>query len=954
MSLFSKINAKRSGYMQLEYLWGVGLGFAVLLMIRLLVDTGQESSEWTQYLGFGLLLPAALILAVLANKRLPVAQLKVPMVGFAILISLYYYAHPNNALLIAIPVIAQFVWLGIQTSRTGISHAWQQHLPILISGTVAWTLSYTFIWWVNPYDLATQSMQTIITTLLILLLCFLAFTENQGSVENYAPPRLIRIGKDAVAFLFFVFASYKVDMRMPTTIHHCGLYITPAEMLRQGGHLLWNVPSSYGFLSELVLASMPFQSAWQSLYVLNTIVLSVSAFILYKLIQTSFRGWAAYALAVLVSAGAVFLLPGWGLTDGFAGPQSFPSSGSMRYIWVFVMVAYLIYSYRHDGISRLRRHILIGSFINLCSFLWAVESGFFTFSIWSVYLLVIAYASFKLEPKHEPAVATSPNTMSGPFSPAINTMLFRLGLPVAMLLITMLLIDLLYLFRIGHLPDWRCYYEHSIAVKEGLGSMLIDPQGPIIGMLFCLLLIAVVATRFMSFKRTRELAIAAALFYGLFAVTSNYIGRSHPANLTSLIPLVLLFCAATMHLLKNNRAGFSSYRIALLPVFAVTMISVYDDTGGIDRFISGLKTGYVSNIEDIIPSNDQNMSGNYGTSSGSLDALINQAGIQATEPVACATDILFLQSRITGQDRKPIYWLPVHQMTLLNSLPHERIATYISRFIEQFPTGGWLIICKRDNHPFLEPWLSFAFQANASFENADWRIVHFVPKANFNDRLQEFNQAIPGFASNSAASNQAAPASDGPDQLIAIANAKPTKENFVNVGVWYSNHQKSVDAINYYRKAIAVDSLYSLAYNNLGYEFGVLMILDDYIHYCQKALDLQSDFDLAKNNVASAKRLKKEEAKLYAERGDAELLQKSVDLYLVGNYNGTIKLSQVLLARDPKNTIALNNMGIAYNALGDFDAAISALKKAVELNPNFELAKNNLADSEAKKKNAVK
>lgn len=56
----------------------------------------------------------------------------------------------------------------------------------------------------------------------------------------------------------------------------------------------------------------------------------------------------------------------------------------------------------------------------------------------------------------------------------------------------------------------------------------------------------------------------------------------------------------------------------------------------------------------------------------------------------------------------------------------------------------------------------------------------------------------------------------------------------------------------------------------------------------------------------------------------------------------------------PQNVLAYNNLGSALNAQGKFDEAIPLLQKAVALDANFGLARNNLAfaiTSKAKQQN---
>ncbi len=45
---------------------------------------------------------------------------------------------------------------------------------------------------------------------------------------------------------------------------------------------------------------------------------------------------------------------------------------------------------------------------------------------------------------------------------------------------------------------------------------------------------------------------------------------------------------------------------------------------------------------------------------------------------------------------------------------------------------------------------------------------------------------------------------------------------------------------------------------------------------------------------------------------------------------------------NPKNTKANNNLGFAYGCLGEWDKGIKYCQIALDLDPNFQLAKNNL------------
>ena len=73
-----------------------------------------------------------------------------------------------------------------------------------------------------------------------------------------------------------------------------------------------------------------------------------------------------------------------------------------------------------------------------------------------------------------------------------------------------------------------------------------------------------------------------------------------------------------------------------------------------------------------------------------------------------------------------------------------------------------------------------------------------------------------------------------------------------------------------------------------------------------------------------------------------EQLQKALAYLNSGDFNQSIQWYEKVLANDSSNTTALNNMGLAYMRLKKYDNAVGCFKKAIELEPSFQLAKNNL------------
>ncbi len=59
-------------------------------------------------------------------------------------------------------------------------------------------------------------------------------------------------------------------------------------------------------------------------------------------------------------------------------------------------------------------------------------------------------------------------------------------------------------------------------------------------------------------------------------------------------------------------------------------------------------------------------------------------------------------------------------------------------------------------------------------------------------------------------------------------------------------------------------------------------------------------------------------------------------------YNESIETLKKVISLNPKNSIALNNLGVAYGCIKDWDNGIKFCQLSLKQDPNFQLAKNNL------------
>ncbi|WP_298320159.1 tetratricopeptide repeat protein [uncultured Aquimarina sp.] len=72
------------------------------------------------------------------------------------------------------------------------------------------------------------------------------------------------------------------------------------------------------------------------------------------------------------------------------------------------------------------------------------------------------------------------------------------------------------------------------------------------------------------------------------------------------------------------------------------------------------------------------------------------------------------------------------------------------------------------------------------------------------------------------------------------------------------------------------------------------------------------------------------------------LIQQGVQFMIQKKYKESIKTNLEVLSINENNKVAHNNLCFAYGEIRQFENGIKHCNKAIELDPNFQLAKNNL------------
>ncbi len=204
---------------------------------------------------------------------------------------------------------------------------------------------------------------------------------------------------------------------------------------------------------------------------------------------------------------------------------------------------------------------------------------------------------------------------------------------------------------------------------------------------------------------------------------------------------------------------------------------------------------------------------------------------------------------------------------------------------------------------------------------------------------------------------------------------------YVNMGILYSYEKKNDLAENYFKQAIsigynipAICYFYAKYLHTTGRDDKALEILKQALSLSPADIDSrylvmqiyqeQQDWPnlIATANEtltmlpgdktsmdylasASGKKGKLEEALDNVKQNPTQnnYISLSLVYYNLKDYQKCIDACNEALKIDPKNKLAYNNLGSAYNVMGEWILAEKAFKQALDIDPGFQLAKNNLA-----------
>lgn len=213
-------------------------------------------------------------------------------------------------------------------------------------------------------------------------------------------------------------------------------------------------------------------------------------------------------------------------------------------------------------------------------------------------------------------------------------------------------------------------------------------------------------------------------------------------------------------------------------------------------------------------------------------------------------------------------------------------------------------------------------------------VYHWAPKGTVYQVMAD-SAPLCAVIKNYRITNQEVALTINPAQLAPVNTTDPATNAF-NEGMNYYSQKNFNAAILAFKKAHALAPKNLLMVNNLVASFNELKMFDDALLYANKGLKLDPTFTLLKNNLAETLKAK-------------ALLQPDADYYINISYNyyvqqefeKCITASKMILKYQPNSFLAWNNICSAYNELHQYDKAIEACNKGLQLAPTNDLLKNN-------------
>jgi len=718
----------------LSVLWVSGLATLLVFCLARWSSLDGKTLDWTEYLVLGTLFPV-LILALILSSRISFTAPFYKLAEFSLALSCIVVAtrfalqllklNPSLVLITSALTFMAIAYLASATQNrdaaldkhgsNGKALSGVQRAPDAVASLAADRLSKSaarvveFLAFhakrvLNPVGLTilvplfiaglgwlftsqhltdTSYGRRVFVVILFLVLANLCHKNVPGRT-TVVERSMVKYFGDVAAVVIICILSFRSDQLFGQnepnfrSYHHWGYFIGPAELVREGGWLLWDVPSQYGFLNILLVALFPAKSLWQSLYLVNSALIFLAACFLFFMLRSLRTGRTNYWFSVALAVATTFLLPARPF-----GPQIYPSIGAFRFFWCYVLLAILVWEFRTSRQGKSNTSILwIGCITWVIGTLWSAESAAYSAGIWLPAYMLILW-------RKADGLVDDP----GRLKKTLGKVGLWLLLPCLLLLLSLVTVIVYYLLFLGHVPDYRAFLEFAITFKSGRVSAVSQPldwNGPLGVHFFIFCSVTTAVVHLIQKGLTHSWSLASGAWATLWTTESYFVLKGDDG--VALLPIVCTVIAVILYLFQQEGIDdewASGLKISLFPFFCLILVMAFGSPDGIIDRLRNIKT-FTADIERQLPILNE-----------SARSLLDAANVKPGDPIIYVDESLdMLPARLlesnahAGRVMFTHAWIPIKPFSasMPPVLSEDRIRLHISRFISRIPLSGYLLL----------------------------------------------------------------------------------------------------------------------------------------------------------------------------------------------------------------------------------------------------------------------
>lgn len=545
-------------------------------------------------------------------------------------------------------------------------------------------------------------------TILVLIFYFLSETFSCSSIRFNLRHHLLSAFNILVIFVFLYLSFRHDSLFIPGSEYHWEYFIGVIKTIRNGGTLLWDTPSQYGFLNILIPALLPIKSSWQSFYIFQGSLLFIVAttlfFVLSNIINLNFP--SRFIVFMFIVFSLFFADP------AIIGPYPYPSSSVIRFFWIYIFIALAILLPKPGLLQT-----ILFSCVFVLSSLWSAESFIYTLAISFFVFLTLVYLSFIT-------------------SKSILKPIIFITKILTFIVTIFVLLFFVYKFLFGVYPDLINFIEYGLGYAGGFGFVLFPLNGP--GN-FLLLLFVVIFFNYSNIliknkSHSNDSILALSVLLGsLWAISTYYIGRPVPQNITALLPIIttiilVFFLILSKENFQPQEKQLNFVRALIIPFLFIVLAP-----------ICNINFWYkINDLETL----SYNISSKLRKADSSLMDLIRFTNIKPDTPIIYYGDDAappIFSNKVAMNESN---WLPVPLQLLENPINGKRRSVYLSRFICGNKIANGALIIR--NNPTINPRasifikeLKMYYGINNYVKNNEYHIYEFsnlnLGSCGFND-----------------------------------------------------------------------------------------------------------------------------------------------------------------------------------------------------------------------------